>query len=158
MHIMQKIISYIKGSEFSIFDISGWNPNVTLELGFAMAVNDNWYISYNPNHTPTNEVPSDIRGIDRIQYQSLTEYGEKLTALVAQRFPRSSRASPIADYIAQLQDSIILLLHKNPGMKMAEIAEVLEVNVSVAQVALRPLLAEKIRSTGAKKGTRYFLV
>jgi hypothetical protein len=30
MHILQKIISYIKTSDFSLFDISGWNPNVTL--------------------------------------------------------------------------------------------------------------------------------
>jgi hypothetical protein len=37
MHIMKKIETFIRGSDFSIFDISGWNPNVTLELGFAMA-------------------------------------------------------------------------------------------------------------------------
>jgi hypothetical protein len=35
LHILQKIISYIDASDFSLFDISGWNPNVTLELGLA---------------------------------------------------------------------------------------------------------------------------
>ena len=37
MQIMKKIETFIRGS-----DISGWNPNVTLELGFAMAVSDQW--------------------------------------------------------------------------------------------------------------------
>src|SRR5689334_11857778 len=45
MHIMKKIETFIRGSDFSIFDISGWNPNVTLELGFAMAAGDQWYIA-----------------------------------------------------------------------------------------------------------------
>src|SRR5260370_20105549 len=49
MHIMQKIISYIRSSDFSLFDISGWNPNVTLELGFAMAIGDAWYICFDPS-------------------------------------------------------------------------------------------------------------
>ena len=44
MHILQKIISYIRGSDFSLFDISSWNPNVTLELGIALATSDDWYI------------------------------------------------------------------------------------------------------------------
>src|SRR6185369_15567184 len=61
MHIMKKIESYIRSSDFSIFDISGWNPNVTLELGFAMAANDQWYIAIDPAKTETKEVPSDLR-------------------------------------------------------------------------------------------------
>src|SRR3954469_12426683 len=51
MHILQKIISYIKASDFSLFDISGWNPNVTLELGVALAMSENWYICFNPEKT-----------------------------------------------------------------------------------------------------------
>jgi hypothetical protein len=67
MHILQKIISYIRGSDFAVFDISGWNPNVTLELGIAMASGDNWYIAFNPEKTELDEVPADLRGIDRIE-------------------------------------------------------------------------------------------
>ena len=51
MHILQKIISYIRGSDFSLFDISAWNPNVTLELGIALATSDDWYICFNPEKT-----------------------------------------------------------------------------------------------------------
>lgn len=63
MHILQKIISYIRGSDFSLFDISSWNPNVTLELGVALATSDDWYICFNPETTDVREVPSDIRGL-----------------------------------------------------------------------------------------------
>lgn len=49
MHILQKIISYIRGSDFALFDISAWNPNVTLELGIALAMSEDWYICFNPD-------------------------------------------------------------------------------------------------------------
>jgi hypothetical protein len=32
LHILQKIADYIRSSRFGIYDISGWNANVTLEL------------------------------------------------------------------------------------------------------------------------------
>jgi predicted nucleotide-binding protein len=81
MHIMKKIETFIRGSDFSIFDISGWNPNVTLELGFAMPINDQWYIAIDPSKTEVNEVPSDLRGLDRIQYGSYSELQTKLTTI-----------------------------------------------------------------------------
>jgi hypothetical protein len=89
-------------SDFSLFDISGWNPNVTLELGIAIADSDNWYICFNPEKTPVSEVPSDIKGIDRIQYSSFSELEEKLTALLEQRYPKEIR-QPLEDYISGLQ-------------------------------------------------------
>jgi hypothetical protein len=85
MHIMDKIVSYVRSAEFSLFDISGWNPNVTLELGFAMATSKNWYIALNPTKTELQEVPSDLRGLDRIQYDSLDELGKQVARLLAQR-------------------------------------------------------------------------
>ncbi|MCX7902851.1 MAG: hypothetical protein N2483_11385, partial [Burkholderiaceae bacterium] len=35
LHILQKIADYIRSSRCGIYDISGWNANVTLELGLA---------------------------------------------------------------------------------------------------------------------------
>jgi hypothetical protein len=67
MHLVQKIISSIRGSDFSLFDISSWNPNVTLELGIALATSDDRYSCFNPEKTDIQEVPSDIRGLDRIR-------------------------------------------------------------------------------------------
>lgn len=81
MHIMKKIESFMRSSDFSLFDISGWNPNVTLELGFAMAIGDQWYIAVDPSKTDTKEVPSDLRGLDRIEYGSYAELGGQTRTL-----------------------------------------------------------------------------
>lgn len=155
MHILQKIISYIKASDFSLFDISGWNPNVTLELGVAIAHSDNWYICFNPEKTPVDDVPSDIKGMDRIQYKSFSELEEKLTALLEQRYPREMR-QPLDDYISALLKDVRELITKSPGLRMEEIADILKVNVKMAQVIVGPMVNVSIRVEGKTRGARYF--
>jgi len=156
MHILQKILSYIRGSDFSIFDISAWNPNVTLELGIALALSDNWYICFNPSQTNLSEVPSDIRGIDRIQYMSFADLEDKLTVLLDQRYPRSSRIG-VDDYLAGLEDDISDLLKREPGLGVVDISDILGVHKRMAQVAVRQMLeAGKLRSEGKTKGVKYF--
>ena len=157
MHILQKILSYIRSSDFSLFDISSWNPNVTLELGIALALSDDWYICFNPKETDLSEVPSDIRGIDRIQYLSFADLEDKLTALLDQRYPRSNRTG-VDDYIAKLESDITDLLEREPGIGVVEMSEVLGINTRMAQVAVRQMLdAKSIRSEGKTKGVKYFL-
>lgn len=73
LHILQKIANYIRSSQFGIYDISGWNPNVTLELGLAFGLTERAFIALNPSKTRVEEVPSDLRGMDRIQYLSYSE-------------------------------------------------------------------------------------
>jgi hypothetical protein len=155
MHILQKIISYIKASDFSIFDISGWNPNVTLELGIALALSENWYIAFNPAKTPTDEVPSDIKGIDRIQYSSFSELEDKLSALLEQRYPKQLR-QPLEDYIGTTRNEVKQLLQKQPGLKMNEIAKLLQVSVQFAQVIVSPMIGTELRVEGQRRGARYF--
>ncbi|PJZ41678.1 hypothetical protein CH370_09555 [Leptospira kmetyi] len=157
MHIMQKIISYIKSSDFSLFDISGWNPNVTLELGFAMATSDNWYICFNPDKTPQSEVPSDIKGIDRIQYKSFSEFKDQLTAIIEQRYPKKNR-QPLNNYLEALQEEALNILGKQSDLKMIEIAEILQVSIKVAQLVINPLVGTKIKVIGKTKGAKYSLV
>ena len=157
MHILQKILSYIRSSDFSIFDISSWNPNVTLELGIALALSDDWYICFNPKETDLKEVPSDIRGIDRIQYVSFADLEDKLTALLDQRYPRSTRVG-VDDYMAKLEDDIKALLKAGPGLGVVEVSEVLGINKRMAQVAVRQMLDSKVlRTEGKTKGVKYFL-
>lgn len=155
MHIMKKIESYIRGSDFSIFDISGWNPNVTLELGFAMAINDEWFVTIDPKKTTVDEVPSDLRGLDRIQYSSFTELGAKLTALLDQRYAKKERTS-IDDYLTEQRSEIKKLLKRNPGLTITAIAQLLQIEVPVAQLALKPM-ADSLETSGRRKGMQYFL-
>lgn len=157
MHILQKIVRYIQASDFSIFDISGWNPNVTLELGIAMRNSDKWYICFNPQHTPVDEVPSDIKGIDRIQYETFETLEEKLTVLLEQQYPRETRV-PLEDYLERLRGEVLNLLQKSPGMKMQEIADVLGINVKMGQIIVFPMLGKKLRVEGKTRGAKYFLL
>ncbi len=157
MHILQKIISYIKASDFSLFDISGWNPNVTLELGVALAMSENWYICFNPDKTDLADVPSDIKGIDRIQYKSFADMAEKLAALLEQRYPRVAARVPLDDYLENLKKEIVDLIGKQPGLRMEEIADIMRVNVKVAQMIISPLVGVQLRYEGQRRGARYYL-
>jgi hypothetical protein len=157
MHILQKIISYIRGSDFSLFDISSWNPNVTLELGIALAMSDDWYICFNPDKTELSEVPSDIRGIDRIQYSGFTDLEDKLTVLLEQWYPKSNRVS-IDEYFETMESEVIALLKKQPGLKANEIGEVMNINKKMAQTVVRQMFEKgTLVSEGKTRATKYFI-
>jgi hypothetical protein len=157
MHIMKKIETFIRGSDFSIFDISQWNPNVTLELGFAMAVSEQWYIALDPSKTDTKEVPSDLRGLDRIEYASYEELGNKLSILLDQRYPLR-KTGGIEEFLDEKRTQARGVLKAHPGFTMTALAQVLEVEVPIAQLALKPLLeAGELETRGVRKGTQYFL-
>ena len=156
MHILQKIISYIRGSDFSLFDISAWNPNVTLELGIALAMSEDWYICFNPEKTDIKEVPSDIRGLDRIQYASFAELEDKMSVLLDQWYPRSTRTT-VEDYFGKASSDVLALVVKEPGLRVNEIAEILGMNIRMTQVVVAQLMEEKsVRVEGKTRGARYF--
>jgi hypothetical protein len=156
MHIMKKIETYIRGSDFSFFDISGWNPNVTLELGFAMAVSEQWYIAIDPSKTEVSEVPSDLRGLDRIQYSSYSELQVKLAVLIEQRYPKR-KPSTIDDFLTDRKASILELLRRSPGLTMTTIAQVLDTDVRILQMVVQPMLDHELESQGVRKGMRYYI-
>jgi len=157
MHIMKKIETFIRGSDFCIFDISGWNPNVTLELGFAMAIGDQWYIAIDPSRTEIKEVPSDLRGLDRIQYDSYSELEDKLRVLLEQRYPKRPKGG-IEPFLDQQRDTVRQLLKKEPGLTMIAIADVLGIDVQVAKLVVRPLLEDgELETTGQRRGMKYFI-
>lgn len=71
-HLLSIMKSNIGKSDFSIFDLSDWNPNVALELGISEGLKHkpgkDYYILLNTRCS--REVPADIRGIQRIEYTS----------------------------------------------------------------------------------------
>lgn len=154
MHILDKIRSYIEAADFSIFDITGWNPNVTLELGIAMASAKDWYIAWNPSRTRVQDVPADLRGIDRIQYSSYTQLGDRLRALIEQKYPK--RPEGIDQFLGDLSTQALDLLKDQPGLTMLELADVLGVSTSVAKLAVRPLVGKGLSTTGQRKGMKYY--
>lgn len=156
LHILQKIMSYIRESQFGIYDISGWNANVTLELGLAFGLSERAFIAIDPSHTPTSEVPSDLQGIDRVQYASFSELQDKLEILLAQQLP-VPRTHEAENQLDILRAQAIPLVSEGDGLKMGDIATALGISVDLAKVVIRPLLVDgTFITTGQRRGTRYY--
>jgi hypothetical protein len=154
LHILQKIANMILESRFSIFDITGWNPNVTLELGLAYGFKEQAFIAFDPSKTPLEDVPADIRGLDRLQYSNFTELEEKLTQLAIQEFPPLQLPDPVAP----VRERIRSTLSQAPGLTAAEIAQSLGIQVGYSRFVIATMMKEnELVATGNTKGTRYRL-
>ncbi len=68
-HLLPVLTTYINAVDFCIFDLSYWSPNVALELGMAEGLGNDYYILV--NHNQSSDVPSDIKGLQRIEYSSV---------------------------------------------------------------------------------------
>ena len=160
MHILQKIQRQILISDFSIFDVSGWNANVALELGIAYASPSvDWYICYNPAKNAHKDVPSDLRGIDRIQYGDLSDLERNLVVLLDQRYPGQRAKNELEGHELRMRDRVLSLLRDvGRGMQTREIADALGCTQRLAGVLIDALAdSGEIRSVGAKRGKRYLL-
>jgi hypothetical protein len=65
-HLLAKITDDLNACDFAVFDISGWNPNVCLELGLAKGLGKAYYIIN--NNSKKKDAPSDIKGIERVDF------------------------------------------------------------------------------------------
>ncbi len=70
-HVMERIRRGITRTDYSLFDITGWNPNVTLEVGLAEGLNKDYYILFRPGRGSRAEAPADLKGVQRFQYKRL---------------------------------------------------------------------------------------
>lgn len=156
LHILQKIADYIRSSRFGIYDISGWNPNVTLELGLAYGLGERAYIVIDPSRTKVEEVPADLRGLDRIQYGSYADLEDGIGKLLAQEIP-VQQTHDVENQLTELRRQVVRLVAESEGLKIGDIASLLGVSVDMAKVIVRPLIDVELRTTGVRKGTKYYL-
>lgn len=93
IHLLSIMKSNISKADFSIFDLSNWNPNVSLELGLAEGLKRTalkpYYILLNTRRS--KEVPSDIRGLQRLEYTSYdfkkdVGLGDQLIQILAKEY------------------------------------------------------------------------
>jgi len=155
LHILQKIADYIRSSRCGIYDISGWNANVTLELGLAYGMNEKAYIISNPKQHAANEVPSDLRGIDRLQFTSFAELQSAVEKILTQEFPIQP-THKVEDQLDSLREQVANVVSEKDGLKITDIASLLGVSVDVAKVVVHPLVGGTLRTEGTRKGTKYF--
>jgi hypothetical protein len=80
-HILAKIYALILESAFGLYDLTGWNANVTLELGIALGLKETAYFLLNPAGHGSADAPADLRGFDRIDYKSYGQLEARLNQL-----------------------------------------------------------------------------
>ena len=102
-YILDKIERMIIESDISLYDLTSWNPNVALELGLAFGLKRTFYILFNPSHD-SQEVPSDIRGKERVEYRSMTELRAKVSIIVRNHL--KSKSPDVTDEYASLKEKI----------------------------------------------------
>lgn len=157
LHILDKIKGYIVDSSFGIYDITAWNPNVALELGLALGLNRTAYIAFDPSKTNANDVPSDLRGMDRLQYSSFTDLEARIESLIAQVLPLP-RAHDAENQLQDLRETVLSLLAESEGLSIGDIAKAVGISTDLAKVVVRPLVAaDKLRVEGVKRGAKYHL-
>lgn len=155
-HVLTKIVNHIRDADISLFDITGWNPNVALELGIAVGLGRRYFILLNQKFDQSKEVPSDIKGIDRIQYSSNSELEARLTILIKQEMPLVTSQSDSA--FDNLKKRIIDALTANPGMSLTRIAEAVQEDKKLLQPIIRAMVVgDELKTKGQKKGMVYFI-
>jgi len=88
-HVLDRIRVGITRTDFAIFDITGWNANVTLELGLSEGLNKDYYILFRPGRGSKASPPSDLQGVQRFQYKKLDGFaGDCLTFLLNEHLVR----------------------------------------------------------------------
>ena len=159
LQVVEKIRGDIRRSDFALFDVSGWNANVAFELGMAYEMSGvDWYICFNPDKNGRAEVPSNIRGLDRIEYRGFAELRDKLIPLMEQWYPPDARETP-DEFAEKMKAKIIALLRAHPdGLPIREIARRAQINQEMASVAVRQLKeGGKVNQAGKSSAARYRL-
>jgi hypothetical protein len=163
-HILEKITSMMEAAEFSLFDITHWNPNVALELGLAIGRRLDYYILWNPS-AEQEHPPADIGGIDRIQYEDFAQLREGLGRLMTQQYgspqadeTKTEEGADITEALSTLKDRVPEIVGGNPGLLMGAIASTLGVAPDIASIVVRPQVSDgSIVTRGNRRGTRYYL-
>lgn len=79
-HITCKLCEKMQRVNFCIFDLSDLNPNVILELGIAYGFGKRVVII--KNKKSLKKIPSDLQGIERIEYEDPLDLREKISNLI----------------------------------------------------------------------------
>jgi hypothetical protein len=153
--VLSKIEAMIEASDFSIYDITGWNPNVTLELGMALGMKRPHYVLFKPKDHG-DEVPSDIRGKERIQYRSLTELKGKLAIVIQKHL--DLRGVNVSSAYDELRNAALTYIGNKGPVSVTDIAAELKIDQSVARSIVYGLRDEKrVLMEGTTKGAKYRL-
>jgi len=151
--VLDKIIAMIEDAAFGIYDVSSWNANVTLEYGIAHGLGSDAYIAFNPEKTDLNDVPSDVRGYDRLQYRDLGELQRAVEDLVVQVLGTGTQAP---DPMEEERQRVLRAIGEHPRSTARQLAEQTGMKLDLVQLLLRRSGAD-VTVTGQTRGTKYTL-
>jgi hypothetical protein len=141
----------IEGAALGIYDVTGWNANVTLEYGVAIGLGSKAFIAFNPERTDVGEVPSDVRGYDRLQYADLDQLSSAVEDLVVQEL---GTGAPAVDLLEADRRDLMLIIREHPDQTLRQLTELTGQRKDYVQLLLRRSSAE-LKVSGATRGTRY---
>ncbi|HZF97167.1 MAG TPA: hypothetical protein VEY92_02785 [Pseudoxanthomonas sp.] len=119
-------------------------------------MNEKAYVILNLKHQPAGEVPSDLRGLDRMQYSSFSELQSSLEKILSQEFPIKP-THDVENQLETLRKKAVSVVNEAPeGLKINDIASLLGVSGEIAKVLVYPLVGTTLRTEGVRKGTKYF--
>lgn len=72
-HVLRKIEGMLADCDLALFDLTGANPNVCLELGLAIAANHPYVVALHKDSV--SQLNADIHGWDQLRYGSVEELG-----------------------------------------------------------------------------------
>jgi hypothetical protein len=152
--VLDKIRGMIASAAFGIYDFTGWNPNVTLEYGLALGMGRRAFIGFNPAVTPAKNVPSDVQGWDRFQYQDLDDLVREVESIVIDQLGVMSPA----DQFEEERLSVVHAVSEQPGMLLQGVAAAVGKDKELVKVLLKRSVGDagELETQGATRGTRYF--
>lgn len=151
--VLEKIVEMIESAALGIYDVSGWNANVTLEYGVAIGLSSKRFIAFNPALTDAGDVPTDVRGYDRLQYKDLDELSTAVEDLVVQEL---GTGGPPIDPLESDRRGLLQVIGAHPNQTLRGLTDVTGFRRDYVQLLLARSRSE-LKITGATRGTRYSL-
>lgn len=117
-----KIINMMRLCHFGIYELSGSNANVALELGFAVGLREKVVLAFGKQRDKQADVFSDVRGIDRIQWDSFRQLRDDLSSLLGRMgFERRPEVHPSDSSIVDLDAEVIKEIIDRKQVELVEV-------------------------------------
>lgn len=153
--VLEKIVEMIESSALGIYDVTGWNANVTLEYGVAVGLGATRFIAFNPDRTTVDDVPTDVRGYDRLQYRDLDELSSAVEDLVVQELGTGG-PTPAVDMLEIDRQSLLRTIGEHPNQTVRQLTDLTGLRKDYVQLLIRRSLGQ-LSVSGATRGTKYSL-
>lgn len=149
--VLEKIVEMIEASALGIYDVTGWNANVTLEYGIAIGLGSKAFIAFNPEATDAGDVPTDVRGYDRLQYTDLDLLSSAVEDLIVQEL---GTGGPGVDLLEADRLELLRVIRENPNQTVRQLVALTGQRRDYVQLLIGRSSAQ-LTVKGATKGTRY---